>query len=509
MACLRLVLGDQLSREMSALRDIDRARDVVLMVEVAEEATHVRHHKQKLVLVLAAMRHFAQELRAEGIRVDHVMLDAEGNRGSLDGELRRALARHAVDRLVATEPGEWRVWEMMQDWWRSLGLPVDIRDDDRFLCSRAEFGGWASGRSVLRMEHFYRQLRRRTGWLMGGDRPAGGRWNYDVQNRRALPRDLPLPRRLRFTPDAVTREVMALVGRRFPDHFGELEPFGWAVTRAGALAALNHFIADGLPRFGEYQDAMKQGDDYLFHSLLSPYLNLGLLLPREVCGAALAAHQDGAAPLPAVEGFIRQILGWREFVRGVYWTRMPAYKRTNFLAAGRPLPDFYWSADTSLRCLREAVTATRRNAYAHHIQRLMVTGNFALLAGLAPAEVEVWYLIVYADAFEWVELPNTHGMALHADGGVLGSKPYAASGAYIDRMSDYCAGCAFSPRLKLGAGACPFNYLYWNFLIAKRGRLAANPRLAMPYRTLESMSDEHRRQIVRESEAFLNGLADR
>jgi deoxyribodipyrimidine photolyase-related protein len=506
MKTLRFVLGDQLSRSLSALRDVEMSQDVVLMVEAHDEATYVRHHPQKIVLVLSAMRHFAESLRAEGLQVDYVRLDAAGHSGSFTGELGRALSRHPVDRIVVTEPGEWRVWDFMRTWGTAFGIPVEIREDDRFLCSRAEFTAWAAGRQGLRMEFFYRRMRRKTGWLMNGDQPEGDQWNYDAENRKALPRNLSLPPRRRFTPDAITRAVMTLVEQRFSDHFGDLESFGWAATRAEALEALRYFITNGLPRFGDYQDAMKSGEDALFHAVLSPYLNIGLLLPAEVCEAALDAYRQGAAPLSAVEGFLRQILGWREYVRGIYWLRMPAYAQSNFFDAHRPLPAFYWTGETAMQCLRETIEATRRNAYAHHIQRLMLTGNFALLAGIAPAQVEEWYLCVYADAFEWVELPNTHGMALHADGGLLGSKPYAASGAYIHRMSDYCTGCAYDPKIKLGPGACPFNVLYWHFLIVNETRLKPNPRMALPYRTLARMADEHRRQIVRQAQEFLAGL---
>ncbi len=507
MKTLRLVLGDQLSRSVSALRGIDCAADVVLLVEVQAEATYVRHHKQKIVLVLSAMRHFAAALRAEGICVDYVQLDDPANTGTFSGELRRALARHKAGCVVATEAGEWRVQEMMQAWSAELGLPVEIRADDRFLCSRAEFAAWAAGRKTLRMELFYREMRRKTGWLMNADQPEGGEWNYDAENRKALPRHIAIPPLKRFVPDATTRAVMTLVAQRFAGHFGDLEPFGWGVTRADALKALQHFRAKCLPKFGDYEDAMNSSSDYLFHSVLSPYINIGLLSPQEVCTAALAAYKAGAAPLAAVEGFVRQILGWREYMRGIYWLDMPAYARTNFLKARRALPDFYWTGETNMQCLRETIGATRRNAYAHHIQRLMLTGNFALLAGIAPAQVEDWYLSVYADAFEWVELPNTHGMALHADGGRLGSKPYAASGAYIDRMSNYCAGCAFSPKIKLGPKACPFNYLYWYFLIVNAEKLKPNPRMALPYGTLARMPAENRQQIITEAKAFLNGLA--
>ncbi len=506
MKTLRLVLGDQVSRSISALQGVDTDVDVVLMAEVHEETTYVRHHKQKIVLVLSAMRHFAASLRKEGVRVDYVRLDDGQNAGSFTGELSRALDRHDVERIVATEPGEWRVLEMMQGWQDRFGVPVEIRKDDRFLCSRDEFEKWAKGRKALRMEHFYRRMRKKTGWLMDGPKPAGGRWNYDSENRKALPGDARIPSRRRFDPDPDTRSVLQLVESRFSGHFGDLASFGWAVTREEALEALEHFVSECLPRFGDFQDAMKTGGDFLFHSVLSPYLNIGLLLPEEVCKAALAVYEDGSAALAAVEGFLRQILGWREYIRGIYWLKMPGYPKSNFFGADRPLPSFYWTGQTDLKCLGEAIRATRKNAYAHHIQRLMITGNFALLAGLSPAEVEEWYLIVYADAFEWVELPNTHGMALYADGGLLGSKPYAASGAYIDRMSDYCKGCAYDVKTKLGEKACPFNYLYWYFLIRNEEKLAGNPRMAIPYRTLGRMSAERRRRIMKDAETFLSGL---
>ncbi len=454
MSTLRIVLGDQLTRGLSSLRDYVPG-DTVLMMEVAEETTYVKHHRQKLVLILSAMRHFADELRHHGFTVDYVKLDDPANTGSFTAEVQRAIARYTPSRVVATEPGEWRVREMMKGW------GAEILPDDRFFATPASFAAWARDRRQLRMEFFYRDMRRLSGLLMDGDAPVGGQWNFDHDNRKSLPKDANPPRRQRFEPEAITREVMELVAMRFPDHFGALEPFGWAVTRAGALEALDHFISACLPNFGDYQDAMKQGNAFLYHSVISPYLNIGLLTPREICDRAQEAWSRGDAPLNAVEGFIRQILGWREYIRGLYWLKMPDYAETNFLEARRPLPDFYWTGRTEMNCLAQAIGDTQRHAYAHHIQRLMVTGNFALLAGLDPKEVEQWYLLVYADAFEWVELPNTHGMALFADGGVMASKPYAASGAYIDRMSDYCAGCRFKPGVKLGPKACPFNYLLW------------------------------------------------
>jgi deoxyribodipyrimidine photolyase-related protein len=503
---LRVLFGDQLTRSIASLADLS-PDDVILMVEVAEETTYVPHHRQKIALILSAMRHFAAELEVEGLRVDYVRLDDPDNTGSFSGEVARAVRRCAPDRIVVTEPGEWRVLAAMRTWSEETGVPVDIRDDDRFFYPRDRFRRWAGDRRSLRMEFFYRDMRRATGILMDGRDPVGGQWNLDAENRKALPKGVRPPNRRRFEPDATTRAVIDLVARRFPDNFGDLEPFGWAVTRADALEALAHFVADCLPRFGDYQDAMRAGDPFLFHSVLSPYINLGLLTPREVCAAAEAAFHGGAAPLNAVEGFIRQILGWREYVRGLYWLGMPDYATTNALDARRPLPAFYWTGDTDLACIANVVGDVRRTGYAHHIQRLMVTGTFALLAGLAPDEVEAWYLAVFVDAYDWVELPNVHGMILYADGGLLASKPYAASGAYIDRMSDYCRGCRYDPKVKNGADACPFNPLYWAFLIRNEKHLAGNPRLAMPYRTLAGFAPGRRAQIMREAEAFLDAVA--
>ena len=506
MSALRIILGDQLSSGVSALAGLDPERDTVLMMEVMEENTYVPHHKQKLVLVLSAMRHFAAALRETGVSVDYVFLDDPDNTGDLTTEVQRAVARHAPDRVVVTEPGEWRVHAMVEGWGALVGLPVEVRTDDRFFASRGRFAAWAQGRRAWRMEHFYRDMRREHEILMEGDKPAGGAWNFDAANRKSLPSSTSLPARLRFPPDETTQSVMALVGRHFSDHFGGIEDFGWPVSRHDALRALSDFIKIGLPRFGDYQDAMKTGAPFLFHSLLAPALNLGLLSPREVCQAAEDAWRSGAAPLNAVEGFVRQILGWREYVRGVYWSLMPEYGDRNALQATRKLPAFYWSGDTPMRCLSEAVHDTARYAYSHHIQRLMVTGNFALLAGVAPREIERWYLAVYADAFEWVEMPNTLGMAVFADGGQMASKPYAASGAYIDRMSDFCSGCAYDVKQKTGLNACPFNYLYWAFLIRQRDRLAKNPRLAMPYRTIAGWTPERQAAIVAEAEVFLEKL---
>lgn len=507
MTTLRLILGDQLDHEIASLRDVDVARDVVMLCEVATETGYVKHHKKKIAFLFSAMRHFAAELVARGLNVRYTRFDDAGNAESFTGEVARAVKETGATRIVTVFPGEYRVLEEMKDWAVVLGVPVDIREDDRFLTTPAAFAVWAHGRKNLRMEFFYREMRRQYNVLMNGDDPEGGEWNYDAENRKFPPDGgLLIPRPSWTELDDVTREVMELVAARFDDHFGDLEPFYFAVTREQALQVLNTFIAERLSLFGDYQDAMVQGQPWMYHSHISFYLNCGLLRPLEVVQAAEAAYRAGKAPLNAVEGFIRQVMGWREYVRGVYWLRMPEYVEDNFLQAKRKLPWFYWNAQTDMNCLRQCVTETRQNAYAHHIQRLMVLGNFALLAGIDPAQVNEWYLIVYADAYEWVELPNVSGMILFADGGYLASKPYAAGGAYINKMSDYCKNCSYNVKEKTGATACPFNYLYWDFMIRNREKLGSNPRLGMTYRTLDAMEAAKIRDIQENSRNFLKDL---
>jgi len=502
-----LIFGDQLSLDITSLQGIDQKNDLVLMIEAADEFSLPRHHKQKIALIVSAMRHFADLLRQKGFNVEYLHLNDQNNSGIFSEELYKAVKLHQVEQLILTEPSEFRMWEMTQKWKADLKIPIEIREDERYICSKTDFATWAAGRKTLRMEHFYHQMRHLTGYLMEDDKPEGGSWNYDAQNRKTALSDIARPEQLSFNPDQITTNVITLVEKFFKNHFGTLEHFNWAVDRNGALLALEHFIMKRLPLFGDYQDLMRSGDETLFHSLISPYLNLGLLQPDEVCEVALQAYEAGLAPLNCVEGFIRQIIGWREYVRGVYWLKMPAYKDSNFLDAQRALPNFFWTGKTELNCLAEVISGTAKNAYAHHIQRLMITGNFALLAGIKPAEVEEWYLIVYADAFEWVELPNTHGMVLYADGGLLASKPYAASAAYINRMSDYCKSCQYKPREKTGPGACPFNYLYWDFLLGNEHKLKANPRMGLVYKMLKRMTEKEQARIRRDAETFLESLS--
>lgn len=507
MSNLILILGDQLSHSVSSLKTGDKSQDRILMCEVWDEATYVKHHKKKIALLFSAMRHFAEELREAGWQVDYIQLDDAENSGSFNGEIERALSKYEIKNIVLTEPAEYRVLEDVKGWSDQFDKTVEILPDDRFIATHQEFEDWADGRKQLRMEYFYRDMRRKTNLLMDGDEPEGGKWNYDSENRKPAKDDMFMPKPVQFEPDEITQKVLKLVGDKFGNHFGDLEPFWFAVTHEQATEVLDYFLETALPSFGDYQDAMLTGQKFLYHSLLSPYINCGLLDPLEVCKRVEAEYNKGRVPLNATEGFIRQIIGWREYVRGIYWLKMPEYVKRNFLEAERKLPDFYWTGETDMMCLREAITQTREEAYAHHIQRLMVTGNFAMLAGIDPHEVHEWYLAVYADAYEWVELPNTLGMSQFGDGGILGSKPYAASGNYINKMSDYCKNCRYDVKQKTGEDACPFNALYWDFLIRNEDKLKGNPRLGQVYRTWNKMDETKRDEYLASAKTFLASLS--
>lgn len=487
---LVLVLGDQLDTGSAAFDGFDAARDAVWMAEVDEEAEHVWSHQARIALFLTAMRHFRDELRARGLRVHYRALEDPGNRGSFAAELREAVRELAPQQLTAVQPGEWRVREAVTAAARESGVPLEWRTDRHFLCAPEDFSAHVQSRRQLRMEHFYREMRRRTGWLMEGDRPVGGSWNYDVENRGSFGRDGPgeVPGPRRFPPDELTQDVLRLVQQRFGNHPGSLAHFDWPVTAVQAQQALDDFVAQRLPLFGRYQDAMWAGEPFLYHSRLSAAANLKLLDPRDVLAAAAAALETNHAPLTAVEGFGRQWLGWREYIRGVYWHYMPGYADSNAWDAQEPLPTWYWTGQTDLNCLREVLTEILAHGYAHHIQRLMVTGLFALLLGVEPRQVHQWYLAMFVDAVEWVEMPNVLGMSQHADGGLLASKPYVASGKYLARMSNYCRSCRYNPNDAVGDDACPFTTLYWEFLLRHQERLAENPRMALQVRNARRLT---------------------
>jgi deoxyribodipyrimidine photolyase-related protein len=500
---LVIVLGDQLDAESSALEGFDAPQDVIWMAEVAEESTHVWSAKQRIAVFISAMRHFADHLRAQGLPMVYTRLDATDNRGTLAMELAHTITQLHPTALVMTAPGDWRVLQGLRAVAAEHKLPLNVRDDTHFFSTVRDFAAHAKGRKQLRLEYWYRELRQKHGILMDGKLPVGGQWNFDADNResfgKAGPQNVPPP--TRFAPDAITQEVIALVNTRFASHPGTLHTFGWPVTREQALTALQAFIQERLPLFGLYEDAMWAGEPWLYHSHLSCALNLKLLSAREIVQAAEDAHRTGHAPLAAVEGFIRQILGWREYVRGIYWTQMPEYLERNALDAQAELPAWYWTGETDMACLKDAIVQTLEHGYAHHIQRLMVTGLYALLLGVKPQAVHAWYLSVYVDAVEWVELPNTLGMGQFGDGGLMASKPYVASGKYIQRMSNHCKGCKYDPTLSTGPTACPFTTLYWDFLARHEPLLKKNPRMAMQLKNLSRLDLPTRDSISQQAAA--------
>jgi deoxyribodipyrimidine photolyase-related protein len=507
---LVLVLGDQLDLDATAFDGFDPEQDVVWMAEAQDESTHVWSSKQRIALFLSAMRHFAQALREAGRPLHYRLMDdagASGNEYSLAAKLRSDLAALQPQRVVMTAPGDWRVLQQIKGVVEAAGLTLDLCDDRHFFTTVRDFAAHAKGRKSLRLEYFYRELRQRHGVLMQDGRPAGGQWNFDADNRESFGAKGPglVPARATFEPDALTLEVIALVNARFAQHPGTLESFAWPVTREQALQALQRFIEERLPLFGRYEDALWPGEPWLYHSHLSAALNLKLLTAREVVQAAEAAYLAGHAPLQSAEGYIRQILGWREYVRGIYWTQMPSYVERNALNAQEDLPAWFWTGNTDMACLKDAINQTLEHGYAHHIQRLMVTGLYALLLGVRPQQVHEWYLSVYVDAVEWVELPNTLGMSQYGDGGLMASKPYVATGKYIQRMGGPCKGCRYDPALREGDNACPYTTLYWDFLMRHQPLLSKNARMALQLKNAERLTDSQRQAVTQRADAIRRG----
>lgn len=481
MTILRLIFWDQLSFSISSLRDVQPS-DTILMCELRDEVTRVKHHPKKIALWFGAMRHFAEELIAQGINVRYIDFNDIFNTHSLEQEVKGAVHTLSVKKIIITEPGEYHLQQTIESWKESLDLDIEIRTDDRFLCKIEEFKKWASTKKELRMEYFYRNIRKKYNILMEANgKPTGGLWNYDKNNRKPPSSNIIPIKGISHKKSEILKNVLELVRNNFKDHFGDLDPFYYAVTRDQALIELDHFIDKILPYFGDYQDSMLKDNAYIYHSLLSSYINIGLLLPLEICQKAETAYRQGKVLINSAEGFIRQILGWREFIRGIYWLKMPEYGQLNTLNARANLPNFYWGEKTNMTCMAEAISHTKIYAYSHHIQRLMITGNFALLTGLDVKAVQEWYLSVYSDAYEWVEMPNTLGMALFGDGGIVASKPYAASGQYINKMSNFCNQCYYDIKDITGPKACPFNSLYWHFLQRHRELFEKHPRLSLMY----------------------------
>jgi deoxyribodipyrimidine photolyase-related protein len=506
MRTVRLILGDQLD-PLHGWYEAP-SRDVLhVMMEVRQETDYALHHAQKIIAIFAAMRDFARHLRSQGHQVRYIAIDDPGNRQSVPGNLSRVIEESGAEAFEYQEPDEWRLDRQLAEFAAGLDIPARMIPSEHFLTERNAAGQFFAHRRQWLMESFYRHMRIEHGVLLEGDRaPAGGKWNFDHANRKSWPGDPPEPEDPRPTHDH--RALWRTVRDAGVQSFGEphASRVRWPINRDEALAHLDRFVAEALPHFGDYQDAMSRKARRLFHSLLSFALNTKMLHPREVIDRAEEAWRAGEAPLAAVEGFIRQILGWREYVRGVYWHHMPGYGGRNFFGHDRALPPWFWTGETRMACLSRAIGQSLDDAHAHHIQRLMVIGNFALLAGLDPDEVHQWYLGVYVDAFEWVEMPNTLGMSQYADGGLLATKPYVSSAAYINRMSDYCRGCAYDPKKRTGEGACPFNALYWDFLARHRRKLHGNRRLAMIYRQLDRMDRDTLDGLRRRAAAVKDAL---
>jgi deoxyribodipyrimidine photolyase-related protein len=490
---LALILGDQLGTDLSVFEGLDRDRDGIWMAEAPEEIERIPTHKRRIAVFLSAMRHFRERLREDGWTVHYHELSADP--GSPGGDplgfevlLSEALTTLRPTRLAVTRPGCWRVLGSLERTAAAAGVELEVLADRRFACSLAEFRDWAAGRKRLVMGDFYRHMRKRHDVLLdpaGG--PEGGRWSYDDENRESFGSGGPPPMTPppRFDPDTVTDGVLELVEARWPHHPGRLDGFDLPVTRADARFALSHFVEHRLDHFGTYQDALWPGEPFLSHSRLSVTLNLGLMAPMECVREAERAYRERGLRLASVEGFIRQILGWREFVRGVYWSEMPEYGRSNHLGAEREIPPFLWDGRTEMACVADAMESVLEHAYAHHIQRLMVLGLFCLLYGVDPRRFNDWHVAMYADAVDWVSVPNTLGMSQYADGGIVGTKPYCASGRYIDRMSPYCGDCSYDPTRALGDDACPFTVLYWDFLARHEDDLRGNRRMGFQYANLD------------------------
>ncbi|WP_448588180.1 cryptochrome/photolyase family protein [Thermocrinis sp.] len=501
MPNLVIILEDQLDHGSEALTYSNKEEDVIFMAEVEEESTHVPSHKARIVLFLSAMRHFRLWLEERGYMVLYYTL--EDSHRTLADALRDAIKKTKPDRVVMVQPGDHRVYLSLKSAVEELGVPLKILPDKHFLEDLEEFKEWSKGQKSLRLEFFYRRMRKRLSLLMEGDKPIGGRWNYDMENRKPLPKGgLKVKRPISFPPDRITLEVIELVEKRFPNHPGSTKNFDLAVSRSQALVALEDFLDNRLAMFGPYQDAMQSKEPFLYHSHLSHLLNLKLLSPMEVVEKAVERFYRFGYPIQSVEGFIRQIVGWREYVRGIYWTYMPEYAERNFFGSNLELPSFYWNAETDMKCLKEVLDQVLNYGYAHHIQRLMVLGLYTLLLGVDPKKVHEWFLAMFVDAVEWVELPNVLGMSQYADGGLMASKPYIASGKYINRMSDYCVGCRYGPEKISGTDACPFNVLYWDFLMSHEEKLKKNSQMSQQLKNLRLFTKEQMAEIRRQAQKF-------
>ena len=504
---LRLILGDQMNQNHSWFREVDPSVTYVLM-ELRSETDYTRHHIQKIAGFFAAMRQFADALRMGGHQVRYISLNDPQNLHSFGENCRSLIDLHGFTRFAYQLPDEYRVDEHLRVFTALLNIPAEVVDTEHFFTNRTTFSSFFQGKKTYLMESFYRHMRKEYGILMAGDQPLTGQWNYDHDNRKKIPKGHVVTPPLLFQNDVTA--IVEEIQEAGISTLGTIDPcqFIWPVNREQALQLLDFFTTECLPLFGTFEDAMTVHSWSVYHSRMSFALNIKLLSPREVIDAVIESweHDPERISFNQLEGFVRQILGWREFMRGVYWTQMPDYASLNFFQHDHPLPEWFWTGETKMNCLKHSIVQSLQHAYAHHIQRLMVTGNFTLLAGIHPNEVDQWYLGIYIDALDWVEITNTRGMSQHADGGIVGTKPYVSSAAYIDKMSDYCGTCYYNKSKKTGDKACPFNSLYWSFYVRHTDKLARNPRIGMMYKVWGKMAPTDKSAILEQAEWYLSNI---
>lgn len=505
---LRLILGDQLNHTHSWYQNQDE-NTVYILMEVASETNYVVHHIQKISAFFLAMRAFANWLSEQGHQTIYIHLDNPENQQSFTSNLQQLIEQHQFGRFEYQLPDEFRVDAELKAFCASLSIPSDVADTEHFYTARHELASFFEGKKTFLMENFYRIMRKKHRVLVDKDKePLFGQWNFDQQNRQRYDAKVAVPAPLLFENNA--QPIRIMLDKMGIHYFGEIEDerLIWPVTRAQSFDMLQFFVDECLPHFGTYQDSMETKHWSLFHARLSFAINCKLLSPKEVVNAAISAWEQNQNRIEyhQLEGFVRQIIGWREYMRGIYWAKMPEYATLNYFDHQSKLPSWFWNGNTKMNCLKHAISQSLKYAYAHHIQRLMITGNFALLAGTHPDDVDAWYLGIYIDALDWVEMTNTRGMSQFADGGIVGSKPYVSSANYIDKMSNYCQKCFYAAKLRTGERACPFNSLYWNFHQQHRAKLERNPRIGMVYKTWDKFSDDEKQRIVAQAKFYLENV---
>jgi deoxyribodipyrimidine photolyase-related protein len=506
---LRLILGDQLNHNHSWFQE-KNSDTLYVMMEMRQETDYVKHHIQKVIGFFSAMRLFAQNLENQGHQVIYLSLDNERNTQSLIQNLVWLIEQNKVTQFEYQLPDEYRLDELLNAFSAAINITTKIFDTEHFLSQRKEIGEFFKGKKTFLMESFYRRMRKKYDILMDGNEPLTGQWNYDADNRKKLPKGHRPIEPLIFCRDV--SEIYELVQNQEIKTIGSVNSknFFWPVTRQESLQLLEFFVRNCLPNFGTYEDAMSMQYWSIYHSRLSFSMNIKLLSPLEVVERAVEHWQQNqdTISIAQIEGFVRQIIGWREYMRGIYWNKMPDFRNLNFFENQEKLPDFFWTGRTKMNCMKHAIGQSLNLAYAHHIQRLMIIGNFCLMAGINPDEVDEWYLGIYIDAIEWVEITNTRGMSQYADGGIVGSKPYAASANYIDKMSDYCGSCFYDKSKKVGHKSCPFNSLYWHFYKRNRAKLQRNPRIGMAYVMLDKMPEQQRNEVLKQAEIYLRNIEE-